>query len=70
MTTRAAKSTLAKTLAYRVVSLANTAAIGYWMTGSLKAAASLGLANLVINSALYFGFEHVWSAASAKFAAA
>lgn len=63
-------STLAKTIAYRVVSLTSTASVGYWMTGSFKAAASLGLANLVVNSSIYFAFESLWSAGSAKFAPA
>lgn len=57
----ATKKTLAKTVAYRMVSTANTVAVSYWMTGSFKAAASLGVANVLFNSTLYFAFESVWT---------
>jgi uncharacterized membrane protein len=61
MGTTAATRTLAKTLAYRTVSLAVTAGVGYGLTGSFKLAASLGLMNLTVNSAVYFGFEAAWT---------
>jgi uncharacterized membrane protein len=66
----AATRTLTKTLAYRVISLATTASVGYAMTGSLKMAASLGLMNLTVNSAVYFGFEALWAKVSAPAAPA
>jgi uncharacterized membrane protein len=63
MGTATATTTLAKTMAYRMVSLVVTASVGYAMTGSFKLAASLGLMNLTVNSAVYFGFEALWTKA-------
>lgn len=60
--------TVAKTVSYRAVSMSVTMAMAFAATGSLKAAASFGLANLVVNSTIYFGFEKVWTLVSGRLA--
>jgi uncharacterized membrane protein len=60
------KTTLAKTVSYRAVSMAVTMMLAYGMTGSFKSASVLGLANLTVNSSVYFAFEKVWAAATGR----
>jgi uncharacterized membrane protein len=55
------KATLWKTATYRVVSMSVTILLAFSMTGSFKAASALGLMNLTVNSAVYFGFEKIWA---------
>lgn len=63
-------ATLLKTVTYRVVSTTNSVLLGYWMTGSLKVAASLGAVNMVANSGIYYAFESLWSVYGPKTATA
>ena len=58
--------TLLKTVTYRLVSMTVTVALAYVATGSLTLAAGFGVVNLTVNSAVYFGFERVWSAVTAS----
>ncbi len=54
-------ATLMKTVSYRLMSASVTAYLAYSATGSLTFASGFGLANLTVNSLLYFAFERVWS---------
>lgn len=54
------RTTLLKTLSYRLLSTSVTMSLAYGMTGSAKIAASLGLTNLLVNTSVYFGFETAW----------
>lgn len=54
------KRHIAKTISYRIVGSLQTMVIGYVLTGSFVASASIGFAELLIKPFIYFLHERVW----------
>ena len=50
-----------KTISYRMVSIANVLATGYYFTGNIMLSSGLALGNAVIDSTIYFFHELAWS---------
>jgi adenylylsulfate kinase len=54
------KRTVLKGLTWRVISLALTMVIVYFLTGSIDGALKIGAVDFVIKFAIYFGHEKAW----------
>jgi adenylylsulfate kinase len=54
------KRTVIKGLTWRVISLALTMVIVYWLTGSIDGALKIGAVDFVIKFAVYFSHEKLW----------
>lgn len=54
------KRSLVKAISYRVLGSSATGAIGWWLTGSLRIGAAVGIADTVIKLGLYYAHERIW----------
>ena len=52
--------TILKTLAYKTIATAELALIAWLVTGSFKAATNVGGIHLLLSTATYAGFDHVF----------
>ncbi len=51
---------LTKTILYRVVTLATTVAVAYYLLGDVGIALNIGTASAVLKTVLYLFYERVW----------
>lgn len=60
-TTETSTRSLVKTITWRIVGSSAVALISYVITGSLAAATSIGLSQVLISSVLYWLHERAWA---------
>jgi uncharacterized membrane protein len=49
-----------KALSYRILGSTATGVVGWWISGSIKVGAAVGLADTAIKLVLYYVHERVW----------
>lgn len=54
------RRSILKALSYRVLGSTATGVVGWWISGSLKVGAAVGLADSVIKLILYYIHERLW----------
>ncbi len=55
------KRTLSKTVTWRITGSSSAAIIAYLVTGSIGISSTIGIAHLIVNTALYWVHERVWN---------
>lgn len=64
MAAQTRRRSIAKTVGYRLIATSLVVAIAFATTGSLNAAATIGLSAAVAKTTLYYLWERLWSGIS------
>ena len=62
--TESRRRSIAKTLSWRMVATVITVSVAWVVTGTLKVAAAVGIADTVIKLAAYYAHERAWDRVS------